>query len=58
MRLRRREEEWTFEKRLEEGGGSELRKECMEEMRRECRKGKVISDSGRREGKGFLKRGE
>jgi hypothetical protein len=32
---------WSFEKRLEEGKGSELARECLEEMKGRWRKGKV-----------------
>lgn len=34
---------WMFERRLEEGRGSDLAKECRLEMSRRCREGRVTS---------------
>jgi len=48
---------WGFEKRLEEGKGSELTRLCWEEMRERCRKGKVGSDWEEERGKFFMERG-
>ncbi|XP_067208521.1 golgin subfamily A member 6-like protein 26 [Linepithema humile] len=35
---------WGFEKRLEEGGGSEIARECRKEMKERFKEGKVRSD--------------
>jgi len=47
---------WGFEKRLEEGKGSELTRLCWEEMREKCREGKSRSDWEEERGKFFRER--
>jgi len=47
---------WSFEKRLEEGKGSELTRLCWEEMREKCREGKIGSIWEEERGKFFRER--